>query len=77
MCLSCVGREPDLPRPYRVSLYPLPPLVYLAITGWSLGYILLERPMEGLAGIGIVVTGGVFYFFSRDRVSVAVTESAD
>ena len=70
-------REPDLPRPYRVSLYPLPPLVFLAITGWSLGYILLERPMEGLAGLGIVVTGGVFYFFSRNREIVALVEPAD
>ena len=70
-------KEPELPRPYRVSLYPLPPLVYLAITGWSLGFILLERPMEGLAGIGIVVTGGVFYFLSRDRVGATITESAD
>lgn len=50
---------------WRMPLYPLPPLVFLAITGWTLAYILLERPVEGLAGVGIVVSGAVFYFLSR------------
>lgn len=68
-------REPDLPRPYRISLYPLPPLLYLAITGWSLGFILLERPMEGFAGLGIVLAGGVAYFFSRKGEKVAAMQS--
>jgi APA family basic amino acid/polyamine antiporter len=54
-------REPDLPRPYRISFFPLPPLIYLVITAWTLGFILLERPLEGLAGLGIVVTGALFY----------------
>ena len=58
-----------------ISLYPLPPLVYLAITGWSLGFILLERPAEGFAGLGIVVTGGVAYFFSRKGEKVAAAQS--
>ena len=67
-------REPDLPRPYRISLYPLPPLVYLAITGWSLGFILLERPMEGFAGLGIVLAGGAAYLLSRKGEKVAAAQ---
>ena len=67
-------REPELHRPYRISLYPLPPLVYLLITGWSLGYILLERPAEGLAGLAIIFAGGLLYFFSRSREAKTVSE---
>lgn len=57
-------RRPDIERPYRVWLYPLPPLVFLAITGWTLVYILMERPVEAAITAGIVVSGAVFYHLS-------------
>ena len=53
--------QPNLPRPYKVSFYPLPPLIFLGFTGWTLTYILLERPNEGWMGLAIVVSGAVFY----------------
>jgi APA family basic amino acid/polyamine antiporter len=55
-------RQPDLPRPYRVLLFPLPMLVFLGITGWTLFYILMQRPLEGLTGLAIVASGAVLYF---------------
>lgn len=58
-------RSPDLPRPYRVWGYPLPPLIFLAITGWTLTYILAQRPAEGLWGLGIIASGAVLYAFTR------------
>lgn len=64
-------RQPDLPRPYRIPLYPLPPIVFLAITGWTLTYILRDRPEEGLAGLAIIGSGALFYAatirFGRSR----------
>ncbi len=54
-------RQPDLPRPYRVPAFPLPPLVYLGVTGWTLAYILRDRPEEGWMGLGIIAAGGAFY----------------
>lgn len=58
-------RRPDLPRPYRVPWYPLPPLVFLAVTGWTLTYIVLQRPTEALAGTAVFATGAAFYLVSR------------
>jgi APA family basic amino acid/polyamine antiporter len=58
-------RQPDLPRPFRTWLYPLPPLIFLAITGWTLLYIVLQRPIEAMISLGIVVSGAVFYLWSR------------
>ena len=58
-------RRPELERPYRVPLYPLPPLVFVGLMGWTLTYILMQRPMEGLAGVGILASGAVFYVLSR------------
>jgi len=57
--------QPDLPRPYRTFFYPLPPLIYLSLTGWTLCFVLMNRPVEGLFGIGVIGSGLVVYFVSR------------
>jgi len=57
-------KQPDLPRPYRTFLYPLPPLIYLTLTGWTLWFVLISRPTEGLFGLGIISAGLAFYFLS-------------
>ena len=62
-------RHPDLPRPYRTFAYPLAPLIYLALTGWTLTFVLINKPVEGLFGLGMIGAGLIFYFLSaaRDR----------
>ena len=58
-------REPDIDRPYRVNLFPIPPLIYLGLTGWTLTYVLIEKPLEALAGCGLMAIGGGVYFVFR------------
>ena len=60
-------QQPDLPRPYRTFLFPLPPLIYLALMGWTLWFVLMNRPAEGLFGIGIIGSGLLLYALSRAR----------
>jgi APA family basic amino acid/polyamine antiporter len=74
-------RQPDLPRPYRTWLYPLPPLIYLAVTGWTLAYILSQRPQEAWNGIAIIILGAIFYLgtvwlgrFTRNNRKSALSE---
>lgn len=55
------ARRRDIPRPFRVRFYPLPPLIFLAITGWTLVYIALQRPIEAMISLGIILSGAVFY----------------
>ena len=55
-------QQPDLERPYRTFLYPLPPLIYLVLTAWTLGFTLINRPVEGLFSIAIILMGLVIYF---------------
>jgi len=62
-------REPDLPRPFKTIAYPLPPLVYLSLTGWTLAYVLKNRPVEGAFALGLIAVGFVLYFVSK-RLSV-------
>ncbi|MEM6775617.1 MAG: amino acid permease [Pseudomonadota bacterium] len=58
-------RRPELPRPFKTWLYPLPPLLFLLITGWTLLYVVLQRPIEAMITAFIVVSGAVFYFVSQ------------
>ncbi|HSG89116.1 MAG TPA: amino acid permease [Pseudomonadales bacterium] len=58
-------RQPDLPRPYRTFAYPLPPLIFLGLTGWTLVYLLIQRPIEAGFGLAVVLSGAVFYGITR------------
>ncbi len=67
-------REPDLPRPYRVFAFPVTPLIYLGLTGWTLVYVLIERPVEGLFGLGVIASGLAFFVISKMRSVQAETK---
>ena len=57
--------QPDLARPFRTSLFPVPPLLFLGLTGWTLVFVLREKPREALLGIALIATGGVTYAAMR------------
>jgi APA family basic amino acid/polyamine antiporter len=65
-------RQPELPRPYRTFGFPLTPLLYLVLTGWTLAFVLINKPVEGLFGLGVIASGLVFYLVSA-RASRAST----
>ena len=58
-------RFPDLPRPYKTWGYPVVPIIFLAIMGWNLVYLLVERPAASTAGLLTMLLGLVFYFAGR------------
>jgi APA family basic amino acid/polyamine antiporter len=47
---------------YRTFGYPIAPLIYLAVTFWTLVYVLISKPQEGSMGIAIIAAGAVMYF---------------
>src|SRR5262249_31277964 len=49
---------PNLKRPYRIWLYPLPSLI--ALVGWAFIYLTLDRPIK-LFGLAAIVVGVVSY----------------
>lgn len=48
---------------YSSPLYPLPQLIFLAFSAWSLVYLLQNQPVESLLGLLNVVAGLVAYYF--------------
>ena len=56
--------QPDLSRPYRTFAYPVTPLVYLVLMGWTLAFVLISRPTEALFGVALIACGVVFYWLA-------------
>lgn len=59
--------QPDLPRPYRLLGYPLVPLVFLGVTGFMLVNLIVERPLQSLAGLAMMLAGLAVYALSPAR----------
>jgi APA family basic amino acid/polyamine antiporter len=59
--------RPELARPYRVWAYPLPPIIFAAITLWMMFYLLLSKTTESFAGLATALIGLLLYFCARNR----------
>ncbi len=54
-------RSPDLPRPFRVPLYPFLPGAYITLAAVIVGYTLIERPVESMLALATVLAGAPVY----------------
>jgi APA family basic amino acid/polyamine antiporter len=57
----------DVPRPYRAWGYPVVPLVFVVGSTAFVINTLFERPVESLAGLGLLVVGVPVYLIFRKR----------
>ena len=56
----------DTPRPYKTFGYPFTPIIFIIITVAFSINLLIEKPVQSLAGVGFIMTGIViFYIFRR------------
>ncbi len=57
-------RMKDTPRPYKTFGYPFTPIIFIAITAIFAINILIEKPVQSLAGVGFMLLGiPLFYIF--------------
>jgi APA family basic amino acid/polyamine antiporter len=61
--------RPNISRPYRVWLYPAPPIIFAAITIWMMIYLLRSKTTESVAGLATAIAGLFLYFCAGRRVS--------
>ncbi len=54
-----IRRRRDLPHPFRMPLYPLPPLAYLVLIGWTIGNALMsvEHREPALLSLATILVG--------------------
>jgi APA family basic amino acid/polyamine antiporter len=55
----------DQPRPYRAWGYPVVPALFVLGSGAFVLNTLLERPVESITGLGLLVLGVPVYLYSR------------
>ncbi len=60
-------RDPDLPRPFRVPLYPMTPLVFAALSAVGLALVLWERPWAVVGSLVTLLIGGALVAGQRGR----------
>lgn len=59
--------KPQLARPYKVPLYPVLPILYIVFCIGITANSLMEKPLEALAGAGIILTGLPAYYYFKKR----------
>ena len=62
-------REPDTERPFRVPLYPLPPLLFLGLSIWMLVATLQYKWQASLGSVALVIVAWLLKPVLRGRVA--------
>ena len=61
--------QPDRPRPYRAWGYPVVPAIFILSTAVLVVSTLIERPVESIAGLGLLLLGVPAYWYWSRRAS--------
>lgn len=59
-------KEPDQPRPYRVTGYPVTTIIFCAVCVFLIYGAVVYKPWIAAAALGILLLGLPIYFFWRD-----------
>jgi APA family basic amino acid/polyamine antiporter len=68
--------EPDLARPFRIPLYPIPPLLAVAINLALLAALVFEDPLHSLEGFAFLGVIGVIYWLIKSTRQRPVSPAA-
>jgi basic amino acid/polyamine antiporter, APA family len=68
--------HPDIPRPYRAFGYPVTPLIFLSVTLFMMCYLVVNRPLQSLAGFAVMSAGLLIYYVSRPEPAVPASDAS-
>lgn len=60
-------KRPDLPRPYKTLGYPLVPLLFVAGASILIVTTAINRPVDSIKGILLIILGIPFYYYWKSR----------
>jgi APA family basic amino acid/polyamine antiporter len=66
--------RPELPRPYRAWGYPVTPLIFLSVTGFMMYYLVINRPVQSLAGVLLMLAGVILYWIAQAHPAQPATQ---
>jgi APA family basic amino acid/polyamine antiporter len=56
-----VLRKRRIDIPFKMPLFPIPAILFLGLTGWSMYFIFVDRPEQSLWGLLSLVAGLIVY----------------
>ncbi len=56
---------------FRTPWYPLTPCIFIGISIWFIVYTLIGKPVQAIAGIGLLIIGLPVYLISRKKIVIA------
>jgi hypothetical protein len=62
------AKEPQVARPYRVTGYPFPTLIFCAVCGYLIYSSVTYKPIIALAALDIALLGLPLYWLSKRQV---------
>jgi amino acid transporter len=65
-------REPNIPRPFRVPLYPLTPVIFCGTCTYLLYSSLAYTGIGALIGVAVLVAGAILLAFQRERPAASL-----
>ncbi len=52
---------------YKAWGYPFTPIIFIAVSLWTLIFVTVQQPLESGVSIGVFLVGIVFYFITKDK----------
>ncbi|MDR3423355.1 MAG: amino acid permease [Xanthobacteraceae bacterium] len=68
--------HPKQARPYRAWGYPVTPLIFLSVTLFMMYYLVVNRPLQSLAGFAMMSAGLLIYYTSRLFSNVSSSDAS-
>ncbi len=66
--------HPNMARPYRAWGYPVTPFIFLSVTLFMMYYLVVNRPLQSLAGVVMMCAGLLVYYVSRQLSNVSTSD---
>jgi APA family basic amino acid/polyamine antiporter len=63
-------KMPDAPRPYRTLGYPVVPAIFVLVSAWLVVNTLVEKRIESVTGLVLILAGLPLFFWFRSRQQV-------
>ena len=70
-------KDADVPRPFRVPLYPILPIVFCGWCGYMVFAAIEYKRLESLIGLGLLVAGLPFYFMPETRRPASIPKEPE
>ena len=64
-------KHPNLNRPIKTPLYPLPPIIYAVFNIWIMYYVATLKPKQAIYCIVFLLFGVIIYYFANKKNKIA------